>query len=103
MVKKIILHSRIFKDKESEQMDTKQAGVMISSKVADLTINEFEGLIKKIVMQAISEIFGDPDEGLEIHEELKNRLRRSVADVQSGGKTISAESLAAKSCSQASS
>lgn len=103
MVKKIILHSRIFKDKESEQMDTKQAaGFMISSKVADLTINEFEGLIKKIVMQAISEIFGDPDEGLEIHEELKNRLRRSVADVQSGGKTISAESLAAKSCSQAS-
>jgi len=52
---------------------------MISSKVADLTIHEFEGLIKKVVMQTISEIFGDPDEGLEIHEELKNRLEHAEA------------------------
>jgi hypothetical protein len=92
----MILHPCILTDKESDQMDTKQAVFMISSKVADLTIHEFEGLIKKIVMQTISEIFSDPDEGLEIREELKNRLRRSVSDVQSGGKTISAESLAAK-------
>ena len=37
---------------------------MTSSKVADLTIDEFRDLVRAVVIQTLSEILDDPDEGL---------------------------------------
>jgi hypothetical protein len=45
---------------------------MAYSSVADLTVDELRDLIKEVVTQTILEIFGDPDEGLELREEIKD-------------------------------
>ena len=70
--------------------------MMAYSTVADLTIDEFKNLIKEIVTQTILEIFDDPDEGLELREEIKDRLHRSLAAPQTTEKTTSAQEVAAK-------
>jgi hypothetical protein len=69
---------------------------MIHSRVADLTVDEFKGLVREVVTQTMVELFGDPDEGLELREDIKANLRRSLAAVQAGGKTIPAEVVAAR-------
>lgn len=69
---------------------------MAHSTIADLTIDEFKKLIREVVMQTLSEIFGDPDEGLELREDFQVELQRSLAAVQAGGKTIPAPEVAAK-------
>lgn len=69
---------------------------MTYSTLADLTIDEFKNLIKEIVTQTILEIFDDPDEGLELREEIKDRLHRALADAQTTTKTTSAQEVAAK-------
>ena len=69
---------------------------MAYSSVADLTVDELRSLIKEVVTQTILEIFGDPDEGLELREEIKDRLRRSLAATQAGGETRPAQEVAAK-------
>ncbi len=53
--------------------------MMAHSSVADLTIDEFKDLIKEVVSQTILEMLGDPDEGLELRDEIRDRLRRSLA------------------------
>lgn len=69
---------------------------MIPSRVADLTVDEFKGMIREVVTQTIAEIFGDPDEGLELREDIKAHLQGSLEAMQSGGETIPAEVVAAK-------
>lgn len=69
---------------------------MIQSSVADLTVDEFKGLIKEVVSQTILEMLGDPDEGLEMRDEIKERLQRSLAVSQADLKRIPAENVAAK-------
>jgi hypothetical protein len=69
---------------------------MAYSNVADLTVDELKSLIREVVTQTILEIFGDPDEGLELREEIKDRLRRSLAAAQAGTKLIPAQEVAAK-------
>ncbi len=69
---------------------------MIPSRVADLTVDEFKGLIHEVVTEIILELFGDPDTGLELREDMKANLQRSLAAVQEGGQTIHAEDVAAK-------
>jgi hypothetical protein len=70
--------------------------MMAYSSVADLTIDEFKDLIKEVVTQTILEIFGDPDEGLELRDEIQERLRRSLAATPVGGETRPAQEVAAK-------
>lgn len=69
---------------------------MANSRVADLSVDEFRDLIKEVVAQTILEIFGDPDEGLELREEITERLHRSLAATQTNGQTQSAEDVATK-------
>lgn len=69
---------------------------MAYSSVADLTVDELRSLIREVVTQTILEILGDPDEGLELREEIKARLRRSLATTQAGGETKSAQEVADK-------
>jgi hypothetical protein len=69
---------------------------MAYSSVADLTVDELKSLIKEVVTQTILEIFGDPDEGLELRQDIEDRLRRSLATTQAGGETRPAQEVAAK-------
>ena len=69
---------------------------MIPSRVADLTVDEFKDLIREAVTQTIVEIFGDPDKGLELQEDIKAALQRSLEVVQAGGETIPAQTVATK-------
>jgi hypothetical protein len=47
-------------------------------KVADLTPEELRTLVRESVAEALEELLGDPDEGLELKEEVKEQLRRSL-------------------------
>lgn len=69
---------------------------MVHSTVADLTIDEFKKLIKDVVRQTIVELFNDPDEGLELREEITTRLQQSLAAMAAGDKTIPAQTVATK-------
>ena len=54
---------------------------MIPSKVADLTIDEFRDLIRAVVIQTLSEMLNDPDEGLELRDDFAEELLGSLAVV----------------------
>ena len=70
--------------------------IVTNSTVSDLTVDELRDLIREVVMQTILDLFGDPDEGLELREEIQDRLRRSLATTQSGVKMTLAQEVAAK-------
>ena len=55
---------------------------MTPSKVADLTIDEFRGLIRAVVIQTLSEMLDDPDEGLELRDNFSEELLGSLAAVE---------------------
>lgn len=69
---------------------------MANLTVADLTIDEFKRLVREVVIQALSEVLGDPDEGLELRDDFKLELQRSLADVEAGGKTIPAHDVSGR-------
>ncbi|MBC7258083.1 MAG: hypothetical protein H5T65_02435 [Chloroflexi bacterium] len=68
---------------------------MAETKISDLSVDEFKKLIRDTVAEALMEMLGDPDEGLELREDMKVALQRSLADVEAGGKTIPAQETAA--------
>lgn len=68
---------------------------MAYSSVANLTVDELKSLIKETVTETILEIFGNPDEGLELRQE-EERLHRSLAQTPSNVKMTSAQEVAAK-------
>jgi hypothetical protein len=47
-------------------------------KVRDLGVDEFKALIYEAVEEKLEELLGDPDQGLELEEKLKARLKRSL-------------------------
>jgi hypothetical protein len=59
-------------------------------KVKDLTVDELKDLIEQTVEQKLLELLGDPDEVLELREEVKARLRRSLARERKGMRGIPA-------------
>jgi hypothetical protein len=69
---------------------------MSHSTVADLTVDELKALIREVVTQTLLDVFSDPDEGLELREDFKVQLQRSLEAVQAGGETIPAEDVAAR-------
>ena len=69
---------------------------MTPSKVADLTIDEFRDLVRAVVIQTLSEMLGDPDEGLELRDNFAEELLGSLAAVETDGKTTSAQKVAEK-------
>lgn len=66
---------------------------MAYANVADLTVEEFRDLVQEVVAETILELLGDPDEGLELREEIKERLHRSLTR---DNQTRSAQDVAAK-------
>ena len=69
---------------------------MTPSKVADLTIDEFRDLVREVVIQTLSEMLDDPDEGLELRHDFAEELQDSLNTVKAGGKTVSAQKVAEK-------
>lgn len=65
-----------------------------ATKVADLTINEFRELVQEVVIQTLSEMMGDPDEGLKLRDDFVEELKQSLANVEAGGKTVPAQKVA---------
>ncbi len=49
---------------------------MAASTVARMTKKEFTGILSNIVEQKLVELYGDPDEGLNIKDQLRKRLIR---------------------------
>jgi hypothetical protein len=48
-------------------------------KVADLTVDELQALIRKVVHEELQNIIADPDKGLELTGEIQARLQASLA------------------------
>jgi O6-methylguanine-DNA--protein-cysteine methyltransferase len=60
-----------------------------------MTVDDLRKLIRETVIQTLSEMLGDPDEGLELRDEFKLELQRALA-TNEAGKTISAQEVAAR-------
>ncbi len=69
---------------------------MTPAKVADLTIDEFRDLVQVVVIQTLSEMLDDSDEGLELRDDFAEELLGSLATVETGSKTTSAQKVAEK-------
>ncbi|WP_031460867.1 hypothetical protein [Chloroflexus sp. MS-G] len=63
--------------------------------IADMTVDDLRKLIRDTVIQTLSEMLGDPDEGLKLRDEFKLELQRALA-TDEAGKTISAQEVAAR-------
>lgn len=68
----------------------------MSTKLADLTVDEFKQLIATTVEWKLMEMLGDPDEGLELREEIKARLRCSLEAERRGARGIPTQEVAAQ-------
>ncbi len=65
--------------------------------VADLTVDQFKDLMREVVVQTLTEVFDDSDKGLELCDDIKIKIQRSLAAVKkTGGEIIPAEKVAAK-------
>ncbi|MBC7099395.1 hypothetical protein H5T52_09810 [Candidatus Bipolaricaulota bacterium] len=62
--------------------------------VKDLSKEELKALIREAVEEVLVELLGDPDEGLELRPEIRERLKHSLERIQGGEKGISAEEVA---------
>lgn len=60
-------------------------------KVRDLGVDEFKALIQEAVEEKLEEMLGDPDQGLELQQKVRERLQRSLS-AKGGG--IPAEDVA---------
>ena len=61
--------------------------------VKDMTVEQLTDLIRHIVEQCLDEYFGDPDEGKEIKEEVKQRLMEFMKGKEAGERGIPAEEV----------
>ena len=58
------------------------------TKVKDLTVEQFKVLIQEAVEEKLQEVISDSDFRLQLREEIKERLRSSLAAMQGGEKGI---------------
>jgi len=65
-------------------------------KVKELTVEQFKDLVQEAIEEKLEEIIGDPDTGLELREDIKERLRNSLAARQRGEKGIPIEEVATR-------
>lgn len=61
--------------------------------VAEMTAQQLRMLIRSALKEALQEVLGDPDAGLELRPEFEGRLRQAMAYVTSGGRLLSMEEL----------
>ena len=63
-------------------------------KVKDLSSEELKALVWEAVEEALIELLGDPDQGLELREEIQERLKRSLERLKREERGIPAEEAA---------
>ena len=56
----------------------------MASTIAQMTKKEFSEMLSSVVEQKLVELFGDPDEGLVVKENLRRRLLRQKKAVAKG-------------------
>ena len=61
-----------------------------------MTVSEFKNLVREAVTESFADLLGYPDEGLVLHDEFAEELKRSLAAVNAGGKTSSLSEVAAR-------
>ena len=61
---------------------------MAASTVARMTKKEFTGILSNIVEQKLVELYGDPDEGLNIKDQLRKRLIRQKKSTLKGNRGV---------------
>ncbi len=69
---------------------------MLSERVSDLTVDEFKTLIREVVEEVFADLITDPDKGLDLTDEIKVALRRSLKSVGEGAAVYNAEDVAAR-------
>jgi hypothetical protein len=57
-------------------------------KVTDLTVEELRDLIATTVRETLRDFWSDPDEGLELQDWVKERLKQTTAALAEGRKPI---------------
>jgi hypothetical protein len=62
--------------------------------VKDLSVEELRALIVEIVEETLRELVGDPDAGLELRPEVRERLLRTLNQPRDTRRTISASEAA---------
>ena len=67
---------------------------MSQPRIADLTVDEFKDLVRETMMRSFADLLGDPDEGLVLRDDFAEELRRSLAEVDAGGRTSSLTEVA---------
>ena len=65
-------------------------------KVGDMTVKQLKELIHEAVEEKLEQILGDPDWGLELREDVRERLRRSLEGVEKGEKGIRGQEVASR-------
>lgn len=61
--------------------------------VAEMTALQLRTLIRSALKEALQEVLGDPDAGLELRPEFEERLCQTVSYVTPGGRLLSMEEL----------
>ena len=69
---------------------------MAQQKVSDLTTDELRALIREAVIETLHNFVEDPDDGLELREDLALKLEASMKAIEAGQPTIPAEEFARK-------
>ena len=52
--------------------------------------------MREVVLQTLSEMLGDPDEGLEVRDDFAAELQDSLRNVEAGDTTVPAQKVAEK-------
>lgn len=56
----------------------------MAAKVAELTTDELREIIESSIERKLTEMFGDPDAGLELQDSLRQQLARQEEDFRNG-------------------
>ncbi len=62
--------------------------------VADMTAKELREMLGELIEAKLTEVLGDPDEGLELREGLRERLKLQQSAVQRGDRGESFDDVA---------
>ena len=63
-------------------------------RIEGVSKEELKEMFREAVEEALLEVFGDPDEGLKLRPEIRERLKRSLERIQQGEIGIPAEEVA---------
>lgn len=66
---------------------------MRTKQLIELTNEDIKELVDEFVEEKILHILKDPDEGLELREDIKIRLKKSLKSQANGGKGIPLENI----------